>query len=58
MRIQNFEAMQRDITTHDPIPDPEPAAPSLPAPDLGVFDHEPGQPHHKPSPLEKETDPA
>lgn len=26
----------------DAIPDPEPAAPSLPEPDPGVFHHEPG----------------
>jgi hypothetical protein len=27
----------------DPLPDPEPAAPSLPQPDPGVFHHEPGK---------------
>jgi hypothetical protein len=27
----------------DPVPDPEPASPSLPGPDLGVFHHEPGE---------------
>jgi hypothetical protein len=26
----------------DPVPDPEPASPSLPEPDPGVFHHEPG----------------
>jgi hypothetical protein len=26
----------------DPVPDPEPASPSLPGPDPGVFHHEPG----------------
>lgn len=26
----------------DAIPDPEPAAPSLPEPDPGIFHHEPG----------------
>jgi hypothetical protein len=25
----------------DPVPDPEPASPSLPGPDPGVFHHEP-----------------
>jgi len=61
MSIQSFDAMQRDISTHDPLPDPEPAAPSLPVPDPGVFHHEPGKPHHEsgqPSQLEEETDPA
>ncbi len=28
----------------DPVPDPEPASPSLPGPDPGVFQHEPGEP--------------
>jgi hypothetical protein len=28
----------------DPLPDPEPAAPSLPQPDPGVFHHDPGKP--------------
>jgi len=28
----------------DPLPDPEPASPSLPGPDPGVFQHEPGDP--------------
>jgi Methyltransferase domain len=28
----------------DPLPDPEPASPSLPGPDPGVFHHEPGDP--------------
>jgi SAM-dependent methyltransferase len=28
----------------DPLPDPEPASPSLPGPDPGVFHHEPGEP--------------
>jgi hypothetical protein len=28
-------------TPHDPQPDPEPAAPSLPEPDPGVFHHDP-----------------
>jgi len=29
---------------NDPLPDPEPAVPSLPGPDLGVYHHEPQQP--------------
>jgi len=30
-------------TVIDPQPDPEPAVPSLPEPDPGVFHHEPGK---------------
>ena len=55
MRIQAFDAMQKDISTHDPLPDPEPSVPSLPNPDPGVFHHEPGQ--TKPE-IDKETDRA
>jgi Methyltransferase domain len=38
---------QRPKNAHipDPVPDPEPASPSLPGPDPGVFHHEPGTPH-------------
>lgn len=32
------------FTEPDPIPDPEPAAPSLDEPDPGVFHHDPGKP--------------
>jgi hypothetical protein len=32
----------RDV--EDPIPDPEPASPSLDEPDPGVFHHDPAQP--------------
>jgi hypothetical protein len=28
----------------DPLPDPEPASPSLPGPDPGVFHRDPGNP--------------
>jgi len=60
MRIQEFDAMQKEISTHDPLPDPEPSVPSLPNPDPGVFHHEPG--HHEPgqpnTAPEKEIDPA
>ncbi len=52
-QIDAFEARQRNTASHDPLPDPEPAAPSLPEPDPGVFHHEPGQPAK-----EKEPDPA
>lgn len=38
----------------DPVPDPEPASPSLPIPDPGVFHHEPGNPHS----AETETPPS
>jgi len=31
----------------DPVPDPEPASPSLPGPDPGVFHHEPDEPQPK-----------
>ena len=31
-------------TVEDAVPDPEPAVPSLPGPDPGVFHHEPGAP--------------
>lgn len=31
------------VTTPDPVPDPEPASPSLPEPDPGVFHHEPAR---------------
>ena len=55
MRIQTFEAMQKDISTNDPLPDPEPSVPSLTTPDPGVFHHEPGQPNPA---TDKETDPA
>ncbi|MDE1176194.1 MAG: hypothetical protein PW789_06245 [Edaphobacter sp.] len=34
------------IVQPDPIPNPEPAAPSLDEPDPGVFHHEPGKPQH------------
>ena len=40
---RDFEARQRDVSKHDPLPDPEPIAPSLSEPDPGVFHHEPGQ---------------
>jgi len=53
-QIDEFEALQRKIERHDPLPDPEPIAPSLPEPDPGVFHHEPGQPQ----PIKEETDPA
>ena len=53
-QINEFEARQRIAASHDPLPDPEPIAPSLPGPDPGVFHHEPGQP----IPTEEETDPA
>ncbi|MEO6817160.1 MAG: hypothetical protein ABI177_10695 [Edaphobacter sp.] len=38
---------QNDPITHqieDPIPDPEPASPSLDEPDPGVFHHDPAKP--------------
>jgi hypothetical protein len=37
---------QRPKIAHapDPVPDPEPASPSLPEPDPGVFHHEPRTP--------------
>jgi SAM-dependent methyltransferase len=38
----------------DPVPDPEPASPSLPGPDPGVFHHEAGDPHS----AETETPPS
>lgn len=34
--------------TRDPVPDPEPASPSLPEPDPGVFHHDPAPPATKP----------
>jgi hypothetical protein len=34
----------------DPVPDPEPSAPSLPEPDTGVFHHEPVPEPNVPSP--------
>jgi hypothetical protein len=40
---KDFEARQNDASKHDPLPDPEPIAPSLSEPDPGVFHHEPGQ---------------
>ncbi len=40
---RDFEARQQDASKHDPLPDPEPIAPSLSEPDPGVFHHEPGQ---------------
>jgi hypothetical protein len=40
---RDFEARQHDASKHDPLPDPEPIAPSLSEPDPGVFHHEPGQ---------------
>jgi ubiquinone/menaquinone biosynthesis C-methylase UbiE len=40
----------------DPVPDPEPASPSLPEPDPGVYHHEPGAPAPKhPKPDVEET---
>jgi hypothetical protein len=30
-----------DQPINDPLPDPEPAAPSLPEPDPGVYHHDP-----------------
>jgi len=41
---RDFEERQHDASKHDPLPDPEPIAPSLTEPDPGVFHHEPGQP--------------
>jgi hypothetical protein len=35
---------QKTSTVPDPVPDPEPASPSLDAPDPGVFHHEPAKP--------------
>jgi hypothetical protein len=55
MRIQTFDAMQKNISTHDPLPDPEPSVPSLPDPDPGVFHHELGQPNPA---TDREIDPA
>jgi hypothetical protein len=42
---------QRLPAIPDPVPDPEPASPSLPEPDPGVFHHEisPPKPPHHPS---------
>ena len=40
----------------DPLPDPEPIAPSLAEPDLGVFHHEPGQ-RHPPALSESPSEP-
>jgi SAM-dependent methyltransferase len=42
---------QRLPATPDPVPDPEPASPSLPEPDPGVFHHEisPPKPQNSPS---------
>ena len=55
-QISAFEARQSDIAHHDPLPDPEPAAPSLPEPDPGVFHHEPGEPTEEAE--EEESDQA
>ena len=42
--------------TDDPVPDPEPAVPSLDEPDPGVFHRDPGVPlPHDPQKHEEET---
>ncbi len=38
-----------DESVHDPLPNPEPAVPSLAEPDPGVFHHEPAA-HHSQAP--------
>jgi SAM-dependent methyltransferase len=35
---------RQTVPVADPVPDPEPASPSMPEPDPGVFHREPGQP--------------
>lgn len=38
----------RTVQVEDPVPDPEPASPSLPEPDPGVFHPEPATPASDP----------
>lgn len=40
----------------DPLPNPEPASPSLPAPDPGVFHHEPAATPSSPPKSESGTE--
>jgi hypothetical protein len=47
--MPNHPKPEHDPT--DPIPDPEPASPSLDQPDAGVFHHQPGNNPIKPSNL-------
>jgi SAM-dependent methyltransferase len=44
----------RTATALDPLPDPEPASPSLPGPDPGIYRHPPPAPHAAPSQPVKE----
>ncbi len=47
MASHDQESQQPAVS--DPLPDPEPIAPSLEKPDPGVFHHEPATPQHSPA---------
>ncbi len=49
MNLDNPTRPQEHLPS-DPLPDPEPAAPSLDTPDPGVYHHEPAPTTKKPNP--------